>query len=310
MTDELSLLQAQLTYKKRLEAMLSELRSQQAILKEKVYRLEKTVDAEQKDVQKLEGISLAAIFYHLTGQMEEKLDQERREYYAARIKHAAAQRELKAVEQDIECTMEDLSDLAGCEARYVQVMEEKRIAIENAGTEISEQLLEKEEYLTFLHTQERELEEAIAAGTAALRTANDVVLSLKHAEGLGVFDVLGGGFLADMAKHETLDEAQKNVELLQVCLQKFNKELSDVVVRSDLQVSVDRLLKFADNFFDGLLSDATVLENIRQSHTQVDQARDNILGILRKLQTRLEEVRHKQGRAKQEVETLITGIEL
>ena len=28
------------------------------------------------------------------------------------------------------------------------------------------------------------------------------------------------------------------------------------------------------------------------------------------LQTRLEEVRHKQGRAKQEVETLITGIEL
>lgn len=137
-----------------------------------------------------------------------------------------------------------------------------------------------------------------------------MVLSLKHAEGLGVFDVLGGGFLADMAKHETLDEAQKNVELLQVCLQKFNKELSDVVVRSDLQVSVDRLLKFADNFFDGLLSDATVLENIRQSHTQVDQARDNILGILRKLQSRLEEVRHKQGRAKQEVETLITGIEL
>ena len=98
-------------------------------------------------------------------------------------------------------------------------MEEKRIAIENAGTEISEQLLEKEEYLTFLHTQERELEEAIAAGTAALRAANDVVLSLKHAEGLGVFDVLGGGFLADMAKHETLDEAQKNVELLQVCQQ-------------------------------------------------------------------------------------------
>ena len=41
MKDEISLLEAQLTYTKRLEAMLAELRSQQAVLKEKVFRLEK-----------------------------------------------------------------------------------------------------------------------------------------------------------------------------------------------------------------------------------------------------------------------------
>jgi len=310
MTDELSLLQAQLTYKKRLEAMLSELRSQQAILKEKVFRLEKKMRTEQKDVEKLEGISLAAFFYHMTGQMEEKLDQERREYYAARIKHDAALRELKALEQDLECTLEDLADLADCEARYVQAMEEKRIAIENAGTAVSEELLEKEEDLAFLRSQERELEEAIAAGTTALRVANDVVLSLSHAEGLGLFDVLGGGFLADMAKQETLDEAQKNVEQLQVSLQRFNKELSDVALRTDLQVSIDRLLKFSDTFFDGLLSGDAVLENASQSHRQVDQTRDNILGILRKLQTRLEEVRHRQRKAKETVDEMVVSIEL
>lgn len=310
MRDEISLLEAQLTYKKRLEAMLGELRSQQAVLKEKVFRLEKSLQLEQKDVQRLESHSLAAVFYYITGQMEEKLDTERREYYAARVKYDAAVRELKAVEQDIECTVEDLQDLENCEARYVQAMEEKRIAIENAGTPVSEELLEKEQNLSFLNAQEHELEEAITAGTAALRAANDVVNSLKHAEGLGFFDVLGGGFLTDMAKHETLDEAQKNVEQMQLYLQKFNKELTDVAFRADLQVSVDRLLKFADTFFDGLLTDMAVLENIQQSRTRVDQTRDNILGILRQLQTRLEEVRHKQGKAKAEVEALITGIEL
>lgn len=310
MRDEISLLQAQLTYKKRLEAVLGELRSQQAVLKEKVFRLEKTMQTEQRDVQRLEGRSLAAFFYHVTGQMAEKLDEERREYYAARVRYDAAVRELRAIEQDIECTVEDLRDLKDCEVRYVRVINEKRIAIENAGTEMSAELLEKEHNLTFLESQERELEEAIAAGTAVLRIANDVVQSLKHAEGLGTIDLLGGGFLADMAKHETLDEAQKNVEEMQVYLQKFNKELSDVALRADLQVSIDRLLKFADVFFDNLLTDAAVLENIRQSHSQVDQARDNILGILRQLQTKLEEVRHKQTAARREVNELIVSIEM
>lgn len=310
MRDELSLLQAQLTYKKRLETMLDELRSQQAVLKEKVFRLEKQMHSEQKDVDRLEGHSLAAFFYHVTGRMEEKLDTERSEYYAARVKYDAALRELKAVEQDVESTVEDLQDLANCEARYAQLMEEKRIAIENAGTAQSHELLEKEQDLVFLHGQEQELEEAIAAGTTALRVANDVANSLKNAEGLGVFDVLGGGILADVAKHETLDEAQKNVEELQICLQKFNKELADVQLWANLQVSVDRLLKFADVFFDNLLTDTASLENIQQSHAQVDQTRDSILGILRQLQTRLEEVRHKQTKAKAEVDTLILNMEV
>lgn len=310
MRDELSLLQAQLTYKKRLEAMLTELRSQQAVLREKTSRLEATMNAERKDVDRLEGRSLTAFFYAMTGQKEGKLDTERREYYAARMKYDAAVRELKAIEQDIECTVEDLRDLADCELRYVQVIEKKRIAIKNAGTPESEELLEKEQKLSFLRDQEQELEEAIEAGTTALRTANDVVLSLKHAESLGLFDILGGGFLADMAKHETLDDAQKNVEQLQVDLQKFNKELSDVKIRAQMQVGMDRLLKFADVFFDGLLVDAAVLDNIQQSHRMVDETRDQILGILRQLQTKLEEVRHKQTVARAAVNDMIVGIEL
>lgn len=310
MRDELSLLQAQLTYKKRLEAMLAELKSQQALLREKTARLEKRMNEERRDVDRLEGRSLTAFFYALTGQKEGKLDVERREYYAARMKYDAAARELKSVEQDIECTEEDLRDLADCELRYVQVIEKKRIAIENAGTEVSEALVEKEQALSFLRDQEQELEEAIEAGTAALRTANEVVLSLKHAESLGLFDVLGGGFLADMAKHETLDDAQKNVEQLQVDLQRFNKELSDVKLRARMQVGMDRLLKFADVFFDGLLVDAAVLDNIQQSHRLVDETRDQILGILRQLQTKLEEVRHKQSAAMTAVNDMIVSIEL
>ncbi len=310
MRDELSLLQAQLTYKKRLEAMLQELRSQQTPLRKKTMELEQIMLREQKDVDRLEGHSLAAFFYHAVGKMEEKLEDERREYYAARVKYDACRRELEAIEQDIESTEEDLADLSDCEARYEQAKEEKRRAISAADLPEARALLTKEETLAALESQEQELREAIAAGTEALRTTADVLQNIESAKDWATFDLLGGGLLADLAKHERLDEAQKEVEQLQVQLQRFNKELSDVEIRANLQVSIKDMLKFADFFFDGIFADAAVLDHIKQSHSQVEHTRERILIILRSLQDELENVRSKCQKLEKEVDALIFSVEL
>ncbi len=310
MRDDLSLLQAQLTYKHRLEAMLAELRSQQVPLRVKVAKLEQIMLREKSDVDRLEGRSLSAFFYNVVGKMDEKLDTERREYYAARVKYDACRRELEAVEQDIEATEEDLADLAGCEERYAQALEAKRLAIETAGIPVSQDLLHKEQELSYLTSQERELEEAITAGTTALRTTADIMQEIESAKDWATFDLLGGGLLADLAKHETLDEAQKNAEQLQVELQQFNTELSDVTIRAHFQLNIDGMLKFADFFFDGLLADAAVLDHIKQSHAQVEQTREDILTILRQLQDELEDVRSKRARLKKDVDTMILDAEL
>ena len=310
MRDELSLLEAQLTYKKRLEAMANELREQRAVLQQKVALLEQKMILEKKDVERLEGRSLSAFYYHAFGKMTEKLEGERREYYAARVKFDAAVRELKAVELDLECTEEDLQDLQDCEQRFVKAMEEKRRAIRESGTSQSRDFLEKEQDLNFLKSQERELQEAINAGTAALRVANDVVLSLKHVESLGMFERLGTSFLTDMAKREVLDDAQKNVEQLQIQLQSFNKELSDVKFRDNLGAGMGRLLRFTDSYFENLLTVESPAERMKESIRQVDETRDLILGMLRQLQSRLEEVRHRQMTTRNELNQLIVATEL
>ena len=310
MRDELSLLEAQLTYKKRLEAMATELRQQRTVLQQKVALLEQKMILEKKDVDRLEGRSLAAFYYHAFGKKNEKLEGERREYYAARVKYDAAVRELKALELDLECTEEDLNDLRDCEQRYARAMEEKRCAIKESGTEQSREFQEKEQKLNFLQGQERELEEAIATGTAALRVANEMVRSLKHVESLGMFERLGSSFLTDMAKREVLDDAQKNVEELQIQLQRFNKELADVKLRDNLAVSVGRLLKFTDSYFENLGTVETPGERMTESIRQVDETRDLMLGILRQLQSRLEEVRHRQVTMQAELNQMIVTTEL
>lgn len=310
MRDELALLGAQLTYKKRLEAMLKELHAQEAPLSRKVEALEEIMLRERKDVDRLEGRSLAAFVYYALGKKEEKLDLERREYYAARVKYDAAARELESIRQDIESTQEDLADLQDCEARYAVALEEKRIAIENSGLPEAEEILTKGRNLNRLRCQEQELAEALSAGNAALRAADAVEDCLRSAEDWSTLDLLGGGALVDAAKHEKLDEAQKNIEELQVNLQKFNTELADVTIRANVQVSIDAMLKFADFFFDNIFTDAAVMDRVKQAHVQVEHTRDQILGVLRQLQTKLDEVRHGQVKAKAELDALVVKAEL
>lgn len=308
--EELSLLQAQMVYKKRLDAVMQELKSQETALLAKVSRLEESMRMEQADLNRLEKGSLSAFFYHVIGRKDEIMDKERREAYAARVKYDAARRELDAIQEDILETEQDLQDLQDCEERYTKKLEEARLAMEADHSPAGEALLEKEQTLVYLENQEVELEEAIEAGTTALRTLSDVVSNINSAKDWSHLDILGGKFLLDFAKHEKLEETQTNIEQLQVQLQQFNKELSDVSIRGNLQVSIERMLKFSDLFLESLAADLTIHEKIQQSCKEADQTRDQILGVLRQLQTALEEVRHRQIRIKSEMDNMVLHAEI
>lgn len=303
--DELSLLQAQIVYKKRLEAVMRELTSQEAALKAKTEELEAIMIHEQKDVERLERHSLAAFFYCLTGQMDAIMDKERREAYAARVKYDTAVRELEAVREDILETREDLRDLQDCEVRYEKALEETRKQMETTTDASGSLLLEKEALLSYLSQQEQELEEAIAAGTSALRTMVDLKQNLHSAKDWSEPESKTPAFWADHARQEKLEVAQENVEILQVQMQRFNKELSDVKIRPALQVSIDRMLQFADRLFDDLLMDMTVPERIVHSCALADQTREHILGVLRQLQNAMEDVRHKQASLRREMDEMV-----
>ena len=67
----------QVAEKKSCEAKQKELTAQRDTLADCLKKLEKSKLAEQADVDRLEGHSLAAFFYQVIGKMDEKLDKER-----------------------------------------------------------------------------------------------------------------------------------------------------------------------------------------------------------------------------------------
>lgn len=308
--EKLQQLQEQMARSKQLEAMIKELRNQRDSLAAQVRELESIKLEEQADVDRLEGRSLAAFFYNVIGKMDEQLDKERQEAYAARVKYDAAARELEGVEADLRRYESELSALRGCEHRYDEVLKEKADAIKAAGGSNGEEILKLEERNAFLESQKKELQEAISAGNAALSTTQQVLSSLDSAEGWGTWDLFGGGLVADLAKHSHLDEAQGSIEQLQSQLRRFKTELADVTIQADMQVNVDGFLRFADYFFDGLFADWAVLDKINQSQSQVQNTKSQIASVLSRLDSMMRTLEQEQVQIKSKLDTLVRDAQL
>ena len=299
---------AQCARKRKLEASAAELRRQRDTYAARAEELEQAMQEEQADVDRLEGRSLAAFFYNVVGKMDEKLTKERQEAYAARVKYDAAARELAGAEEDLCRCQAELDTLGDCEVRYAALLREKTQAVKAAGGAVAEQILALEERSAYLESQERELREASAAGQNALSTAEQILESLNSAENWGTWDLVGGGLMADLAKHSRLDDAQESVEYLQSQLRAFRTELADVTIGADFQVNIDGFLRVADYVFDGIFADWAVLDQINRSQAQVEDTRDQISGVLHHLHQMTDQAEEERAGLQQEIERLVSSV--
>ena len=288
-------LQRQVARQQQLRAMVEELRRQLQELSEAEKRLRTILD-------RLEGATLSALFYAIAGRKEEKLDQERLEALAARIKWETARREREGVEQELARREAELQRLSGCKEAYAQGLEEKRDALKRAGGETAAEILALEQRLAAQEARRQELEEAAAAGQAALSTARELLRLLTDAEGWSTCDLLGGGVIAGLAKHFRLDEAQAAAQQLQQQLHRFQAELADVRLEAELSVRIDGFLRFADYFFDGLLADWAVAHRIDQSQQQAQETEGQIQQLLAFLHAQLEQAAEEAKRLRESLD--------
>lgn len=284
MHDDLFALQQKVAMKPLLETKLYELHSQRRQYDNQVISLRVAFRKEQEEVEKLEGRSLANCFYQVIGKLDEKLDQERKEAYAAKVKLDAAEWELAGIESDIKEIQEQVTDVLVAEARYKEALEVKRRQLKDSGTQVADQILSMEEKIAALQAQKQEIKEAISAGYSALVTADRILSELEDADGWNTWDILGGGgVITHMAKHSHLEEAQDLVQKLQSQLRRFKTELADIQISANMQVNIDGFLRFADYFFDGLFADWAVGDKISQSQSSVSSTKSQINRMLDKL---------------------------
>ena len=274
MTPTLKELQQMIASKPSLEAKLRELERQRAEYDRRVVSMRVAFREEQADVEKLEGRSLANYFFQVVGKLDDKITKERQEAYAARVKLDAAERELAAIDGDIQDLYARLSDVRRAQEQYDAAILQKHIDVRDSNTTEGERLREMDAALASLEAYRKEIREAINAGSGAQATADRILGELESADNWNTWDMFGGGgMITHMAKHSHLDQAQDLTEELQQKLRRFKTELADIQITADSQVNIDGFLRFADYFFDGLFVDWSVGNRIKQSRTSISDTR-------------------------------------
>ena len=298
--------------KKGIEAMLSDLQIQKEELEKKSKDLEKSMNEEQEDVERLNKGSLTAFFYRVSGKLEEKLTKEEEEARAAAIKWEAAKASLQSVNEDIARYQSRLLELENCDTEYETALAEKMEAIKSSETPEAEKILQLERNLTFFETQEKEIDEAISAGERALQIAREVLDELGGAQNWGIVDMAGGDLIADVIKYSHLNTAQSKINSLQLALRRFRTELSDVSkgISGDIRVEVGDFLYFADYFFDDLFTDWMVYGKIKNAKEKARQTRVQLENALENLNQMKEEFQSRQAQAKKDLEQTALDLKL
>lgn len=302
-------LQERVNRKQYLLSVKESLYDQRGELRSKVDTLDKKRLKEQKDVDKIEGRSLAAFFYELVGKQEEKLSKERREAYEALVKYEAALRELEMVDAKISSSESELESLQGCEDTYRSAFERKLEEVKNSGIPEAKSILELSEKMVTVENQLKEIDEAIKAGMEAKTKAENVVSELDSAESWGVYDMLGGGMISSMIKHDHIDSAQDQIEDVQLAIRSFNTELADVVAAKELKLNIGGMLRFADTWFDGFFVDLMVQDEIKQALSNVQEIVERIVSVLVELEEMMEKQEEELDSMQAELEKMVIALQ-
>ena len=304
--EQLDQLRERIARKRKLSTEINALENQLASLAARVQQLKEETYQEQLDVDKLENFSAAKLFAQIMGNLDERLEKERSELYAAALRYDSARQELHAVEADLAARREELSRLGNCEAEYDRLLEARAQELrQDPQSSAARRLLALEERQSQLASREKELQEAIQAGYDALSDISSIESALSSAEGWGTWDVFGGGLISDMAKYSHLDDAQRQINGLQRSLSRFRTELADVDIRTGIQIEVDSFLRFADYFFDNIFTDWAVLDRIRSTQSQVHEVDGSVRTILNRLERDLEQCRRDRQTVQQELKDFL-----
>lgn len=203
-------------------ARLAKLRRQEALVEDERRQAEaeaeqllRELEREERDVRRLEGVSLTALLASLAGRREERLEQERQEAAVARLRYEAARQRAEELAAELERIRQEAESLAQVEETYARLLAEKEQVMLRTGGEGAKKLLQLAEREQQHRFREKEIEDARRAGREAEAALQEVEASLESAHDWATWDVLGGGWISTAIKHSHLDEARSRLQRAQ-----------------------------------------------------------------------------------------------
>lgn len=265
--------------------------------------LEKRLNKELKDVQKLKNLSFSNLISNILRNKDEKLEKEEREYLEAKLKYDNFKFKVEKLRYDVEENNNRLGQLINIEGKYKDLISEKRELVKKFNLNIRDEI---ENEIKDLLSNKTEISEALREANNCLMISEETLKSLRSAKNWGIYDIVGGGMISSAIKHNRIDDAKTYMERLSYSVDRLNKELGDVdtsIFNEGLNIS--GFSYTFDIFFDNIFSDFSVQGEINDSLYKIEDFRNKVLNLIRKLEEKENSVGLKVNLLNDKLERLI-----
>jgi hypothetical protein len=241
---------------------------------------------EDKDVARLERLSLTHVLASLRGSRDDALARQRAEAQAARYRLADAQSRRDAIRSELARAEGQRARLAGAPQAYTGVLADKEKHLEQSSDPRGPRLLALADERGRLTAEVGELQHASQTAQAAGHALTEVQDRLGSASSWSTYDTFfGGGMIGNAIKHDRMDEAAQAAANADRRLAQLRTELTDLaeIEPTAPKLDVSGGLKFADIFFNNIFTDLAVASHIRQAQSNASAAVQHVADV----QTRL-----------------------
>ena len=250
-------------------------------------KLEGIMEKEQLDVEKMSQTSLKTLFYKCLGTHDKQVAKEKEEALAAVLKYEGCKKSVDELTDKLSQLTNSHYEMSKVQDKLDALYEEKRRVMASLNMPEYAKIGQLEKEMSFIRREIKELKEAITPGNMAINTLNEAIELLDSAGDWGTWDLLGGGLIADMMKHDKIDKAKQAILNAQTYVQRLQVELQDVNMSLDGSIQITGGAVFADFFFDGLIADWYMQSKISQSRENVVATCGKIRKIVSTLSTQL-----------------------
>lgn len=230
-------------------------------------RLQSQLKKETNDYKKLEGLSIKKLLAMFADNYEEMMDKEYREMKLAEYKHSELMERIQAYQDEIAHINELLSQYGSLDQEYNTLLNAKRHWATAEGLAGVEQF---ESELRLLKSRQTEIEEAIAACKALIVSLNSAKEGLSSAKSWGIFDIIGGGLITSMVKHDHIGRASAFIKDASDKAKLLAREIADLKMYLEIErFEIDSFSRTFDTFFDNIFSDVTIQDEINQAYENI-----------------------------------------
>lgn len=279
----------ELAIKNKIDPILFDLYAKRDELESVLNDLGTSLQKEQADVEKLEGVTVSSVFYTVIGQKGRKLEKEKAEAFDAEEKFSEIQNQLDEINEEITKHERELRAVRGCDLRYDRLLPQIIDEIKAIDSPASKVIIDTVDSLTRIEAKLTALDEALALCTEALNNAKtaekSLAISEDYAQSLSLFNAKHNAPLRSDIKIN-LTQAQQTVDTLCRQIKRLDASLVGSQINFDINIEVG---VYPDDISEWKAETDCLIQQIQKVQEKLIPARDRWAKVVEQRRTELHE---------------------